>query len=110
MLRVCEASHRVAAAAGAEVHVAEGTCSLQDRGSSGCEHVTVRSIVAASQLHSEMLLSSSFATKTVSGRSGCHTKCLQRCFRCALEIGSMWGKMDSNLGPAPDPIMQEEAN
>lgn len=84
MLRVCEASHRVAAAAGAEEHVAGGTCSLQDRGSSGCELVTVRSIAAASQLHSEMLLSSSFATKTVSGRSGCHTRCLQRWFRCAL--------------------------
>ncbi len=59
------------------VEGAAGTCCLHDRGSSGSEHVTVRRSAAASQLHIEMLLSSSFATKTMSAWTGCHTRCLR---------------------------------
>jgi hypothetical protein len=83
---------------------------LHDKGSSGCEHMTVRSIAAESQWHNEMLLSSSLATKTVSGRSGCQTMCLQLCFSYAVQFRSMWDKMDSNLGPEPEPITQEDAS
>ncbi len=62
---------------GGSSSAAAGTCCLQDSGSRGRDDVTASSRCAASQRHTDTLLSSSLATNTVSECSGCQTRCLR---------------------------------